>query len=80
MDQSKILKYMIRKDHVTTKELVEQFGGAYYYNGRKHVSDMISRMVSNGAMVRIKRSVYRAGLSEPRKGHKPGSNQIFLKL
>lgn len=37
----------------TKREAVEQFGGAYYYNGEKHVGDRISRMVAKKYLIRL---------------------------
>lgn len=56
--QKEILKF-VHENGVTTKaEIIEAMPWDYYYNDSKHFGDIISRMVKNGSLKRIKRGVY----------------------
>lgn len=48
------------EDHqATLQEIQEQLPKRYFYNGRKHVGDMMARMVNNGKVERIKPGLFR---------------------
>lgn len=62
MKQGKILSLFADKETVTKKEVVDLFGHCYYHNGEKHIGDMLSRMVNNGLLIRIKPGVFKRGM------------------
>jgi predicted HTH transcriptional regulator len=56
--QKEILKFVYKNGETTKKEIIEAMPWDYYCNDSKHFGDIISRMVKNGSLKRIKRGVY----------------------
>lgn len=46
---------------LSKKEIKEKSGINYYYNVDKHLGDMLSRMVDNGKLIRVKIGRYKLG-------------------
>lgn len=58
--QATIIKFIQdhSEDSVKLKEIVDKFEHWYYYNGRHHIQEIMSRMVRSGKLVRPKRGSY----------------------
>ena len=57
--QSQILK-VFEKDQVLSKqEIKDKSGIRYYYNTDKHLGDVLTRMVNNRLLERVKKGYYK---------------------
>ncbi len=56
--QLEILKFVHKNGRTTKQEIMDRMPWGYYCNGPKHFGDMISRMVKNGMLIRVKRGTY----------------------
>jgi predicted transcriptional regulator of viral defense system len=56
--QYQIQSYLIYQDKITLDQAVELIGQDIYTNKRKHVGMVLSRMVKNGTIRRIKNGVF----------------------
>lgn len=58
--QTEILQFLFKRpDKTATKrEIVTNIRG-YYRNGDKYVQEVLTRMINNGKITRVKRGVYR---------------------
>lgn len=56
--KDRILEYMYSAGTASKKDIIEGTGISYYHNTSKHVGDMLSRLVNNGTLARIKRGIY----------------------
>ena len=63
---------------ITTAQANTLSAGNYFYNGRKHVQESLSRLVKSGDLVRIARGVYRKGTENGSKYEPPPDNQLEL--
>ena len=66
-EQREIYNFVRQKGQATKKEITE-IADHYYCNGEKHIGDRLSRMVGAGLLIRVKKGVYKPGLS---KAHRP---------
>ena len=57
--EKQIMKlFSLEKTIITKKEITEKLGNTYYHNGSKHLGDVLSRMVNNGTLIRLKLGVF----------------------
>ena len=59
--QKAILDYVRTNGSITSKIANEMLAGYYYHNGEKYVGEILSRMVKNGSLVRIKNGLFELG-------------------
>jgi len=52
--QKKIVEFALRNDNQITKDQAVLLIDDYYANGRKHVGDVLSRMVKRNVLTRVK--------------------------
>ena len=57
--QRDILKLFRPGFEVTKQTVVDAYGGAYYHNGQKYIGEILSRMVKQGLIERVKPGVFR---------------------
>lgn len=59
--QREIIKFIRNHDNVEVKlnDIVKQFEGWYYCNGRKHVSDIVFRMLKSGKLLKPRHGYYK---------------------
>lgn len=54
-NQKIIFEYAYKNDNKISKQkAVELIGGSYYANAKKHVGDVLSRMVNSGKLKRVR--------------------------
>lgn len=59
MDRQKEVLNAFKEGEVLSKnQIKERSGISYYYNTDKHLGDVLSRMVKNGLLIRIKKGYY----------------------
>lgn len=65
---------------ISKREINEALSGYYYFNGDKHLGNIVSRLVSSGHLIRIKRGVYKlADKASVNSSSKPvNKNQLNL--
>jgi hypothetical protein len=78
--QKDILKLFVNDEFVLSKSfIVLALGNNYYCNAEKHIGDMLSRMVKNGTLIRIKKGVFKRGSSVKKQNTEfIDENQISL--
>jgi len=60
--RQKIIRFAIEHGNTITKQqAVELLGSAYYCNESHHVGEILSRLVNNGTLTRIKPGVFQLG-------------------
>lgn len=60
--QESIIDYARRSGgKITKKEAVKLIGNTYYHNGSKYVGEVLSRMVKQKFLVRVKPGLYEIG-------------------
>lgn len=67
-------------ESVKLNDIVNEFKGWYYHNGRKHVSDIVFRMLKSGKLVKPKHGYYKLNdnPSKPFKGETdPNQTNLF---
>jgi predicted transcriptional regulator of viral defense system len=57
--QLEIQRYLLKVEQATKAEILENVPFGYYHNGMKHLGDILTRMVQNGLLERVKKGVYR---------------------
>ena len=64
--QKQILSFASNNDgNISKSQAVELIGSCYYCNEKKHVGDVLSRMVKSGLLTRIKNGNFK--ISETKK-------------
>lgn len=77
--QSEVLKYLLSKEVATKKEIYENVSFSYYHNWQKHLGDVLSRMVKNGKIERVKPGVFKAVRGgSPKPTDKENPDQLKL--
>ncbi len=61
--QLEIQKYLTTVDQASLKEISENVPFGYYHNGMKHLGAIMSRMVKNGKVKRIRKGIYQIYLN-----------------
>jgi len=64
MDRQKEILQVFNMDFdlvLTKKEIIENGKIGYYHNTQKHVGEVLSRMVKNGSLKRVKKGSYSLG-------------------
>jgi hypothetical protein len=56
-----ILNHVHEHGEISTATANSLFAKFYYYNGRKHVQDCLSRLVNSGELYRPERGLYKKG-------------------
>lgn len=60
MDRQKQILNVFSKDEILSKsEIKEKSGISYYCNTDKHLGDVLSRMVNNGLLERVKKGYFK---------------------
>jgi hypothetical protein len=57
--QKEILKYLSTVESAKLDEIYKAMPFEYYCNGLKHTGNILSRMVKDGSIIRIKKGVFR---------------------
>jgi len=74
-----IMRFVIEGDGtISTKEAVDLCGGNYFYNGRKHVQESLTRLVNSGDLIRVRRGFYKKGPGGGKKYIPEPDNQLSL--
>lgn len=76
--QTKIIQHLAKVETATKAELYQNSSYSYYHNWQKHFGDVLSRMVKNGSIERVKNGVYKlksSGLKNIEKD--PNQLEIF---
>jgi hypothetical protein len=63
--QTEILRYMEGKEEVTLSEIYANISWSYYHNASKHLGCVLSSMVKNKKVQRIKPGVFKIRTKEP---------------
>lgn len=77
-NQSRILKYLYGKDSVGFTELYDNCSPGYYHNGNKHFSMLLSNMVKQGLILRIRKGIYKFKSQYKQTIEKENKDQIKL--
>lgn len=56
--REKVIAYLLTVDKATKQEILDNTGITYYYNTEKHLGEILSRLVNNGTLNRVKKGVY----------------------
>ena len=75
-----ILKYLATVESATLSELYQNSDYSYYLNWQKHFGDVMSRLVKQGFVIRIKPGVFRLNetMKRPGKPIEENPNQLGL--
>lgn len=65
-----------QQETITTKDAYQLLSHTYYHNGDKYVSEILTRMVRSGHLLRISRGIYKSGMGLKKSIEIP--NQIKL--
>ena len=58
--QVEVLKVFIDTEEVLSKKQIKEMTGiSYYYNTDKHLGDVLSRMVKNGLLIRVRKGYFK---------------------
>lgn len=57
--QKEILKYLATVEKATLSDIYDAVPFGYYYNGHKHLGDMLARMVNSRKIERVKKGVFK---------------------
>lgn len=78
--QKQVLKaFNNDKDLILSKSDIKQISGiGYYRNTDKHLGDVLSRMVKNGSLIRVKRGYFQLGQYKKRNTQINNPNQSSL--
>jgi len=57
--QNLIKAYLSKVEHATIGEILENMPFSYHHNNKKHLGGILSSMVKNGTLKRIKKGVFR---------------------
>jgi hypothetical protein len=57
--QQEICKVFIKASSFTLAEAVNEIGKDIYLNAPKHVGAILSRMVNNGSLIRIRKGLFK---------------------
>lgn len=77
-NQSRVLKYLYGKDSVSFSELYDNCSPGYYHNGNKHFSELLSNMVKQGLIMRIRKGIYKYKSQYKQTSETENSDQIKL--
>lgn len=59
-----IQKYLITVESATLQEIYDNVTFSYYHNWAKYLGETLSRMVKSGAVLRVKKGVYKSKYRE----------------
>lgn len=76
--QKFIIQYLYRFETATTAEIFEAIPWNHYYYKKKHLGEILSRMVKNGSIERVRRGVYRLSKNGISKSLPVNENQTEL--
>lgn len=74
----KIIDYLKTKETATKSELYAISDYQYYRNWGKHFGDVLSRLVDNGMLKRVKQGVYSIGEGAKKSEQIEDKNQLKL--
>jgi hypothetical protein len=57
--QKEILQYLLTVDEANLEDIYNKVSFSYYYNWKKHLGSILSTMVKNGNVIRVKRGVFK---------------------
>ena len=57
--QQEVLNYLSTVPHATLDEIYRKVSFSYYHNENKHLGALISRMIKNGTVERIKPGLFK---------------------
>lgn len=73
--QKEILQFLATVETATIDDVMLNISWSYYANGKQHVCAIISRMIRNKSVIRVKKGVY--GLNRHCDGT-PKHNQLIV--
>jgi predicted transcriptional regulator of viral defense system len=77
--QKEILKlFSPRGLVVSKKDIVTVYGSSYYCNAEKYIGEILSRMVKNGMLERVKPGFFKLGPGPEKKKVVEDKNQMTL--
>lgn len=71
--QKEVAAYLSTVEQATKSDIYENVSFGYYHNWEKHLGELLSRMVKNKSIERVKIGVYRLVKKEPL----PIQNSLF---
>jgi hypothetical protein len=80
--QREVLMYLSTVDTATLTNIYENVNFGYYCNWKKHLGDVMSSLVNNGRVVRVKKGVFKinAKNAEFNSAHKGIDNKNQTEL
>lgn len=76
--QKEIIRILYTRETMTLNELLQAVPFGYYHNGEKHLGAMMSRMVANGTVKRIKPGVFTLNPSRMKLESPVPENQLEI--
>jgi len=75
--QQAVLEFCYKNGEITKQQAMSLIND-YYYNGAKHVGDVLSRMVNSGLLKRVKPGVFQLGNGAKKGPETLDENQLSL--
>lgn len=79
-NQTEVLRYLSTVEEATLAEIYQNTKVSYYVNWSKHLSVLMTRMVRNKTVLRVKKGVFKKRSSTPFYGNKDENNPNQTKL
>lgn len=76
--QKQVFEYVRKNGKITNDQADKLIGGTYYYNSRKYVGEILSRMVKSRLLKRVKKGTYVIGERTNPKPNLTPDNQLNL--
>ena len=61
--QQEILKYLMTVESATLIDIYNNMSFSYYANHKKHLGEILSRMVKSGSIERVKKGVFKTKIN-----------------
>lgn len=65
-ERAQRIMYYISKSETIDIDTALKVGGDYYHNGRKHIGEVLSMLIKNGYIERVKPGLYKFKTMSPR--------------
>ena len=62
---------------ITKRDMIHQYGIRYFHNTQKHLGDVLTRLVNNGMLKRVKIGHYQLGLGIKKVFKDPAQKDLF---
>lgn len=76
--QKKVIEFCLSNNNTISKKQAMGLINTHYCNGEKHVGEVLSRMVKQGLLVRIKPGHFQLGKGTKNKPSTIDNNQVNL--